>query len=634
MKLIFTFSLVFLSFFSLAQRIHKWGTIPEPQTLLKEYKENFVILKYAIDYHFGFDYHNKYSEYYHIKVNQEPESNGLVFHIGLHEKNQFTTMSLRLIKSNGDVEILNNSEINIKRLKNIDFNIIHTVVVLENIEKGDEVEFAFEVEENEVLYGKDFWGYKYYPSLKSSFRITNHSSFPLSILSNMDHSALKTENKGNYSSVSWDLENTPGLQTNQNLDPEMTNPYVSYMLFSFQNADPTINYSDEMKTKFIWTEWYTYYKNKISSSNPPSYNYKSLKSNIKPSEQLKDYNDADVNFLQQLVKYYNANFEIKRFQKDGDKYEENNFDRAENLTYFELLSVYYHFLKKSKLKFDLGMAVPSSFGQLNENAFNAFRISSFFFKIYLPTETIYLFPSDPESKYELGEIPMNVQGTKAALFDTKLSIDRFSTPEFVILNQSKSSDNKISIKNMVSVDSVLNEKINRKINIVGDLNQFDSTLLCNKLEKMYGFNPSKTYARGRDGDYNLDYTRSKLVSNIGNQTLLIELDKIFPDPFFPINEQELDAMMPLKYQFKQNDYFLFQQNVELVQPEVWKFSQSLEYYSINYQIHQLNENTILFQMDERFTRKYLSKEEMNHVVKIRKDVEGYLKKGLQLKLMN
>ncbi len=392
-----TLLLVFLTFFKIeAQEIksYTWDAVPSFKAIPEEYKKlPAVVLLDKRWVHtrintnmYGFAKFKM--EHFAVKINDASEINKYN-KVTAEDNNTIRDTKdfhARVIKPNGDVRVLSESQIVNSDIKNV------KSTVFEGVEKGDILEYYFIVKENPTSNGVEIYQ-KDAPVLHAEFTLTDSGTAASRLFASPEFTDNKIKNK-----IFYTADNIQPM-INEKSSKKFKNLVKVFYLIS--------GTSQGMKFK----QWEPFFKTYVKELKPYAYSGGDVKKLLQKLNLKDKSTDEQLTILDEYIKTHFESYSEGETINSSTKI----VDGTGKLRIRDFICIYKYALEALKIPYEIMANEDRFVGELDDEMMTFFEFTDFNF--YIRETNKYIFPNTGYAPY--GNPLYEYQDTKAKGYDPK-----------------------------------------------------------------------------------------------------------------------------------------------------------------------------------------------------------------------
>lgn len=358
------------------------------------------------------------------------------------------SIAVRTVKKNGDVINLNLKDIKLLDLadeNNLFYKNNYLIFSIPGVEVNDEIEYITVYTGKRLQTSDEIYLNSYLPCIYSSFRLTASMELKIEFKSNNGMPEPRVEDEGKYIIYEWGAKNLQSYYNQEFSIPSKDLPYMHYAIRSYDAIYPTPeHYTIEA---YSWTTYLDeilwFMKNSERKCQSVDQFFDRI---IGKMENKDEYGDLDK--LLKVHRYICDSVSVGQLSKEESGQALFNFMQNKKIDDINLLLVYDRLFSYLKLNYYIGFARNKYEGDFDQKFVSRDMVSNTFLGFETNGFYYYLFLKTPANSYELGEIPIELQGTKAVMVSKKNISDR---EKLVTLDTSKLEANFKKVKNIVTI---------------------------------------------------------------------------------------------------------------------------------------------------------------------------------------
>ena len=397
-----------------------WSKTPDRIEVPKNFaSEDVVVIEDDLIIFPAGNYSEYISQIYYSVLTKAGLEMGTVVQLPVSSNQMIKTLSVRTIKANGEVVILDSSSIKLEYQLNRaggNDNSGNLKFFIPNVEVGDEIQIihgyyavGFYQENEHFLYGN-------YPTIKKNILIRTPSYINILAMTynGMPKPYKAIENSFNF--VYWQENMVPGMEYEPYSIPHLELPYMRFRIYERDPYMYEFHQANRQKDISNWAEFANEFKfdncekkpEKVGKMNSLKIFYHKL--NVEnPGINKYDKLLLIHEFINKEINYVDLN-EDEMSMPVGYFFKNKKIDRN------GLLRLYDYVLNTLGFDYYLGLGRNRYTGPIDKEFIAGNQISDFFYALKIDSGKYhYLFPKDPYFKYEINEINPDLQNTNCIL---------------------------------------------------------------------------------------------------------------------------------------------------------------------------------------------------------------------------
>lgn len=541
----------------------------------------------------------------------------------------------RTIKNDGSVIDLKSSDLkklNIADRYDVNRKLKLLIFSIPGIEINDEVEVFIKYSGRGIMTSNEVFLNTFLPTLQSSFTMNISIGIGTEIKTYNQMPKPEIKERNDIVTYTWIQNNLSATNSGTNDIPSKTLPYLRFAV-----RDITARFQGIKQTQKIEpNSWLFFVDMVLFIAEPPNYwgRPKVQYLNTFLDEQLK--NPAQNTKLEKLVgvhNYINDSVEVKRLKEEESNNPLGYHLYNKKIDTKNLVYLYSKIFEELGLNYFLGIGKSKFTGDIDLEFVSRSQLTHYFFAVEIENNLYFLFLKDEENFYNLGEIPVELQGTDAVLISRKNIPDRIKKITLQVNDKSINYYRKRTIVNVnTQSDSLL---FNIKETFSGAVSTvYRQTIIKNNhelLEKAKEYYVNKQTSITLDsisiGNVQHSYPYVFTVNSKAHATTLNNADKkllsvsikdwlnhhcAIPEPY----KRDLDYHSDFNYSDNIKYYFTFDRAIEVVNKEANEIKIQNDYGSYSFTITPVNEKTILIDSNYEINKEMLEKEKYNQITEL------------------
>jgi hypothetical protein len=604
---------------------------------------------------FRFNYLSKYTEYSGIMNLRSHARVKILTKKGLedysfasipnYESLELTILDARTIKPDGTVIDLDKEDI-VEVETPLSYDDETDLIVSEQkrfaipgVEVGDIIEYVYELKYRNLLLVDEIFFHKDLPVILSKLTVKLRSGLyaRLYYYNGAEHAESYVD--GNFLTYSWESKNLPGYSNDQYARESMELPFVLVAL-------KEITYKSDFKelhVQVIPDSWNVVfndiYKHRIENNSDRMARSGTVKRVI---SEIKEQNPESSKFDQfyKFFRYVNDSVEVRDLEDWEVGYKPGYYLHKKFISHRQLYPLYIKAFEEFDIDYRLCLAADKHDMQIDTSVVSPFYFNNYLFRLNFDDLSLYLYPSTEYRKYELDEIPIQVEATRAFLVPEPGSGEDYS---YAILPQGTETDNFTNRRIMINLDlDSTHYSFESKNTLSGAISTryrhfIDKNLLTYKTDSI---DILRNFMKKHDEEeeyeldtvyktefqhvypykymFNYEGTAKNIVNQLDDSTFTIPLNSIINNKILPYSnvQRRLNFIPDYPFSDLQSVIIQFNEPVKLLNADnlMMKVKNEIGIYHLN--VRQINPNMILVKSDYKVQKNFIETEKYNNLVEI------------------
>lgn len=428
MKKILSTLIVFIAFQSYSQSLLKLGFKWKKPDAFVEIPEQFkneeavaVYQEYTISN--MYDFSNKIPFFSFASIRQririqskEALDDIATFSIWKFPNTTPVTIDARTIKKSG--ETIESNRESIKELKTYD-NVRRQYrsqyrVTIPGVEVGDDVEIIYSVRKDYLTYSEDIFLAGDYPILKSKFTLNTQLGIITDVYNHNGMPEMRNNNTPEKTIMVWEMSNLLPLKHQHYCITDNELPFIRMHIKEISLPSMSYPYPVGMQS---WNEMYDWVTSDVYNRNAKDRGMQKYIASLKPELDKLGTVDKVAYFVNRINKDFDIVRELDEKDRNLSFMEQFEIKKTDNSNLVLFYKYLFHYLN---IPASMVLGKSKYRGSLQPGEITSTQITDVLFMFKNEKgSSVYICPSDADTRYNIDEIPYQLENTRVVLLDSK-----------------------------------------------------------------------------------------------------------------------------------------------------------------------------------------------------------------------
>lgn len=566
---------------------------------------------------------------------------------------QLTSICIRTIKKNNKVINLNITdikEISLASEDNIYNKQNYLTLSIPSVEIGDEIEIKMTYKNFIIPTSNDIYLHTFLPCLTSKFTLITPRYLKTDIKHHNNLTIKEQKSNGEYLYTIWEAKNLSQIFDQEACIPSKEVPYFTYALRAI------INLSNGKVIPIEKNSWAVYIDEISTITEASKRKTKSLNIFFETKFPIPPNNIEKLKTIANFQHYINDSISIVYLDSyDSEKSILSMLNKGE-IDSKNLLILYDRFFEYLQIDYSIGAGRNKYDGPFDMDFITSNMITNSFISFQINEFTYFLFLKNQGMYYELGEIPIELQGTEVVIISKKAITDRIKKTK---LEYSDKNENYRKVKSSVKINL-------EKKSLLGEGKRTYAGSLSLRMRSIFHDitnNEIKDYMnnfplKSASDSYTVDsvffdksqsskipymctlfekfHIENSAITTLDSNLYSISLNDWIShnNPKSQKNRRTTDYYNYQRFYDNVKYYITFDKKVNLIAKEDYRINKKNEFGSYELNISQINENTILVESNYETNLEILSKDKYFFIHDLEEEIENANNMHLKIKVIN